>query len=479
MTTKEATQKMNEELADFLKKKEEVMRHFSVYTEDHGIVFANDVSAEDAIDIFNSVITSDSRESVYMAFADDEFITYDSDTESVSVTDNALKNQPANFESLGNYIGNYNWNWERQRIIENAYDYEDKFNRANKPQTISEYFEENGDFDSHDIDYAGIVTCVYPGEYDMEKPYDQYTRFVYDNVKVIRKDKDNWEDVVCDWTGFIVENINALREYSNTYWYKNNYETYDDFISEWIEQTNLMLAGHGTDTDYKNFMDTIKKHPENNDNYRKYCEREILPYALPNNRSALEKQLQSDKRELKGIYDAKKEEKKINANDPELKKAIEDYEKGREFPDNGHFRGLEKYHIIAELNDVVLGVRNTDYTYATWRGDSEYGVSGGNYMMSRDKAFEDFALRAQLIDAERYTDPEAEKEKLRQEVEDYYRYSAEVIDKEQIDEITTRFQIALDSYKKDEATRNDVLHDVIEDYETDKMWAERKKGESL
>ena len=36
MTTKEATQKMNEEVADFLKKKEEVMRHFSVYTEDHG-----------------------------------------------------------------------------------------------------------------------------------------------------------------------------------------------------------------------------------------------------------------------------------------------------------------------------------------------------------------------------------------------------------------------------------------------------------
>ena len=170
---------------------------------------------------------------------------------------------------------------------------------------------------------------------------------------------------------------------------------------------------------------------------------------------------------------SEKEEKNVN----DL--AIKDYEKGREFPDNGNFNGLGNYHIIAELNDVVLGVRNTDFTYATWQGDSEYGVSGGNYMMSREKAFEDFALRAQLIDAERYTDPEAEKAKLRQEVEDYYKYSAEVIDKEQIDEITTRYQLALDSYKKDEATRNDVLHDVIEDYETDKMWAERKKGESL
>lgn len=462
MTTKEATQKMNEELADFLKKKEEVMRHFSVYTEDHGTVFANDVSAEDAIDIFNSVITSDSRESVYVAFHGDEFITYDSDTESVSVADNALKNQPANFKSLGNY----NWNRERQRIIENAYDYEDKFNRANKPQTISEYFEENGDFDSHDIDYAGIVTCVYPSEYDMEKPYDQYTRFVYDNVKVIRKDKDNWEDVVCDWTGFIVENMNALREYSNTYWYKNNYETYDDFISEWIEQTNLMLAGHVTDTDYKNFMDTIKKHPENNDIYRKYCEREILPYALPNNRSAIEKQLQSDKRELKGIYDAKKEEKKINANDPELKKAIEDYEKGREFPDNGHFRGLEKYHIIAELNDVVLGVRNTDFTYATWQGDSEYGVSGGNYMMTREKAFSDFALRAQLIDSDRYIDPEKERKDYEELLNENLDFNGSSLSEKQFNELIDR--IIEDAHS--EKLKRYIVETNIEDYREENLF---------
>ena len=124
--------------------------------------------------------------------------------------------------------------------------------------------------------------------------------------------------------------------------------------------------------------------------------------------------------------------------DPAVKKAIEDYEKGREFPDNGNFNGLGNYHIIAELNDVVLGVRNTDFTYATWQGDSEYGVSGGNYMMTREKAFEDFALRAQLIDSDRYIDPEKERKDYEELLNEKLDFNGSSLSEKQFNELIDR-----------------------------------------
>ena len=129
---------------------------------------------------------------------------------------------------------------------------------------------------------------------------------------------------------------------------------------------------------------------------------------------------------------SEKEEKNVN----DL--AIKDYEKGREFPDNGNFNGLGNYHIIAELNDVVLGVRNTDFTYATWQGDSEYGVSGGNYMMTREKAFSDFALRAQLIDSDRYIDPEKERKDYEELLNENLDFNGSSLSEKQFNELIDR-----------------------------------------
>lgn len=84
------------------------------------------------------------------------------------------------------------------------------------------------------------------------------------------------------------------------------------------------------------------------------------------------------------------------------KKAINDYDNGKPFPDNEAFKGLKNYHIIAEINDTVLGVRKTDYKYATWIGGSSDGVISGHYDLDRETAFEDFALRAGLVDPDRY-----------------------------------------------------------------------------
>ena len=92
---------------------------------------------------------------------------------------------------------------------------------------------------------------------------------------------------------------------------------------------------------------------------------------------------------------------------------INDFDKAAFFPYNDNFKGVQNFRVMSSLNDVVLGVRVTDYytdnhvritdfSYATWDGDLVSGVSNGHYDMDRSTAFEDFAIRAGLIDAERY-----------------------------------------------------------------------------
>lgn len=92
--------------------------------------------------------------------------------------------------------------------------------------------------------------------------------------------------------------------------------------------------------------------------------------------------------------------------DDEIEKIItqglKDYNKGTPFPLDEKFNGLDNYRIICELDNSVVAVRKPDLTYATWVGDTVRGVNFGHYMMSREAAMEDFALRAKLIDTKRY-----------------------------------------------------------------------------
>lgn len=91
-----------------------------------------------------------------------------------------------------------------------------------------------------------------------------------------------------------------------------------------------------------------------------------------------------------------------------IKDTLQDFNNARPFPDNELFRGVEKFHMMAALNNVVLGVRATendggvsDYSYATWSGSLEKGLEMGHYDLNRADALEDFALRAGLIPADR------------------------------------------------------------------------------
>ena len=151
--------------------------------------------------------------------------------------------------------------------------------------------------------------------------------------------------------------------------------------------------------------------------------------------------------------------------DDEIQKIItqglKDYNKGTSFPLDEKFNGLDNYRIICELDNSVVAVRKPDLTYATWVGDTVRGVNFGHYMMSREAAMEDFALRAKLIDTKRYMTAEE------------YTYAAKDgrLPERIRDDISENLQNALDSYGSDGFTfcvvscaGNDVAtyHDMLD-----------------
>lgn len=69
------------------------------------------------------------------------------------------------------------------------------------------------------------------------------------------------------------------------------------------------------------------------------------------------------------------------------------------------------------------------------------------------------------------TDVERENEAL-SNIKNYFE--GEELSDDTLEEITEKYQIALDSYKKDDSARYDVMRLVIEDYEADKMYADKQ-----
>lgn len=276
----------------------------------------------------------------------------------------------------------------RINALEQLKSYKFDFDRANKPfESITSMFKrvDGESFDSCDFDFDTTVTI--DSVDSVTDSYDRFCKAVYDNVNVIR-DEDEKHILCCDWSEFIYRYYDKLKDFSNKYWIKNNYDDPDDFVCEWIAETNRLLAGYGYDRDYKALSDLIDSKPNlENEQYKEFMSKSIYPY--------LSQITKSEHIDVKGNTQTEVRTMADNI-------AVKDYEKGKAFPDTPNFKGLRNYHIISEINDAVVGIRNTDYTYATWNGNSVTGVSGGHYMMNRTEAFEDFAIRAGLIDGDRY-----------------------------------------------------------------------------
>ena len=156
--------------------------------------------------------------------------------------------------------------------------------RANATKTIKEYFSEgNSDFDSFDVDYGCVVTCVAayfdaPIEVGTEDEfYNRFYDFVISRVLVV--DEDTYVNVVCDWSRFVYRYYDVFENFMRKNW-KNIYNDETIIVSEWIEEIHWYLAGYTSEPMYRelyeDLMEAEGKEPCKR--YEKFLNEEIKPH---------------------------------------------------------------------------------------------------------------------------------------------------------------------------------------------------------
>lgn len=279
-----------------------VRTYSSLYLDTPSKFIGQHLTQDEAFSVFLKNIKKDPDTMLFMSFKGAELMTYN---------DKGLNEIDLNFHSikLAQKFSPNHYNELNEDDIEELYqelaDFRTSFERANTKETIADYlsFSKREMVISEDVDYNGCIPLSYynEDEYDMSRPYDHFVRFLYENVRVIHS--NNFSDpptVLCDWTGFICENHEALQDFLHMA------DSQHNFIYGWYSELNRMLAGEVTESTYRHFMEVMKEHsrePELSNEYMVYLRDELIPYALPENEKGYRAILNGEKpREIKGLY---------------------------------------------------------------------------------------------------------------------------------------------------------------------------------
>ena len=111
--------------------------------------------------------------------------------------------------------------------------------------------------DTYDTEYDAIVTADLIEDADVEDNYDKFCNYLFHNVEVVDAKND-----ICDWTGFIKNNMTALKEFTKEYWNYTYENDEDEFIYQWINELHAYCAGYTSENVYKAFLDTITTHKQ-------------------------------------------------------------------------------------------------------------------------------------------------------------------------------------------------------------------------
>lgn len=134
-----------------------------------------------------------------------------------------------------------------------------------KGMTLTEFFNDikdtdlDRDFDVGDDVFDTTVCCCSPNPKPFsptkKEPYDYFSDYIYDNVKIIKAMPDK-DYVVADWTGFVNEHFDKLKDFSRLYW-RGDYDDKDKFTYEWITEIHGWLAGEVNDQRYNDFLSVV------------------------------------------------------------------------------------------------------------------------------------------------------------------------------------------------------------------------------
>lgn len=114
--------------------------------------------------------------------------------------------------------------------------------------------------DTTDTEYDCIVTIDKIEE--VKDNYDLFCVELQKKVELKKFIKGYFATAVVDWTGFLKKNKDQFVQYVKENWIESKQYVLndeDEFFCEWIEQINLLVAGNGTETIYKNFINMLKE----------------------------------------------------------------------------------------------------------------------------------------------------------------------------------------------------------------------------
>lgn len=112
-----------------------------------------------------------------------------------------------------------------------------------------------GTYYTCDTEYDAAITVDY-----IDEENDNYDKFCNELYKRIEMTKQvNEYTLVIKLSEFIDNNFELFDDFAKRRWTKNYSKDKEDLIYAWIEEFNLLTAGYGTESIYKEFIELFEK----------------------------------------------------------------------------------------------------------------------------------------------------------------------------------------------------------------------------
>lgn len=111
-----------------------------------------------------------------------------------------------------------------------------------------------------------VFDCIVTIDWNRaDEPNDNCGKFaveLFKKVELVKFFNGAYANAICKWSDLVKNNIEVFKDFVKKEWIESKQyvlEDDDDLQFEWVEQFHLLLAGYGTETDYKKMLNLLSK----------------------------------------------------------------------------------------------------------------------------------------------------------------------------------------------------------------------------
>lgn len=123
-------------------------------------------------------------------------------------------------------------------------------------------FNSGCDFDTSDNIYDAVVTWIWNPYDELDDDYPNFAKFtklLAEKIDVVKIIGSRNPVIVAGYSDFIDRNFDLFKEFALENWREECICDDEDMVYEFIGQFHLLLAGNGTEKDYKKHYDLLMK----------------------------------------------------------------------------------------------------------------------------------------------------------------------------------------------------------------------------